>query len=127
MLLPAVAAAQGTKKVLPSIAKRFEDLTGKQNGGLKSFAIMDGVTHDGHHVEMHESELQPGAMPHPAHQHAHEEIFLLREGEVEMTISGKATKLNPGGCSFVASGELHGIKNTGTTVARYFVIAIGEG
>jgi mannose-6-phosphate isomerase-like protein (cupin superfamily) len=64
-------------------------------------------------------------MPHPAHHHAHEEVFLVREGTLEVTITGRASRLGPGSLAYVASNEEHGIRNPETTHAQYFVIALG--
>jgi mannose-6-phosphate isomerase-like protein (cupin superfamily) len=74
---------------------------------------------------MHETDLAPGAMPHPAHHHAHEEVFLVREGTLEVTITGRASRLGPGSVAYVASNEEHGIRNPETTHTQYFVIALG--
>jgi quercetin dioxygenase-like cupin family protein len=78
-------------------------------------------------VEIHETELGPGMMPHAAHRHDSEEMLLIREGTLEVTISGKSTRLGPGSVAFVASNEEHGWKNVGDTRARYFVLALGKG
>ena len=70
--------------------------------------------------------LAPGAAPHDAHSHAHEEIVLIREGTLEFTIAGKATQAGPGSVTYMASNIHHGLRNAGTTTARYFVIALGR-
>jgi quercetin dioxygenase-like cupin family protein len=51
---------------------------------------------------------------------------MLREGTVDMTISGKTTRLGPGSVAYIASNELHGLINNGTDAAHYFVIALGD-
>jgi quercetin dioxygenase-like cupin family protein len=57
----------------------------------------------------------------------HEEMLLLREGTMEITIEGKKSRLGPGGVVYVASNEEHGWQNVGTTPARYFIVALGGG
>jgi len=132
-LLPALCAAAAVSgeaasaqpgTVIPSFAHRFEDLPVHGHGNL-SRPIMNGVTHRQYPVEVHETTLQPGSMPHPAHHHLHEEMFLIREGTVEVTINGKSTRLDAGGAAYIASNAVHGIKNVGHTPANYFVIALG--
>jgi mannose-6-phosphate isomerase-like protein (cupin superfamily) len=49
----------------------------------------------------------------------------MMQGQLAVTISGKTTVIDPGGAAFVHSGELHGVRNPGTTPAQYFVVAIG--
>jgi quercetin dioxygenase-like cupin family protein len=128
LLLPALAAAQapaaGTP--LPSKTFNFDDLPVKINGKNKSRAVLNGDTHSGFPIEMHMTELGPGEAPHPPHHHVHEEMLLLKEGTMEVTISGKVTKIGPGSSVYVASNEEHGWRNAGTTSALYFVIALGR-
>jgi mannose-6-phosphate isomerase-like protein (cupin superfamily) len=116
----------GQKTSLSSKAARFEDLQVEKKGGNESRPVLEGETHDGRPLEVHETRLAPGAMPHPAHHHRHEEMFLIREGTIEATISGRSTRLGPGSVVFVASNEEHGIRNADTTPAQYFVVALGK-
>jgi quercetin dioxygenase-like cupin family protein len=129
LLLPALAAARaraaGTAG-LPTTVKRFEDLKASTSNGNSYRPILEGATHEGFQIEAHQTELAAGSMPHAAHRHKHEEMFLIREGIVEVTANGKGTRLGPGGVAYIASNDLHGIKNVGSTAARYFVIALGK-
>jgi mannose-6-phosphate isomerase-like protein (cupin superfamily) len=75
---------------------------------------------------VHETTLAPGGEPHPPHRHVHEELFLIAKGQLAVTIAGRTTVLDPGGAAFVHSGELHRVKNPGTSPAQYFVVAIGK-
>jgi quercetin dioxygenase-like cupin family protein len=130
-LLPALAAATSLTAEQPaprlaSFAKTFEELPVKQNGANASRSILDGTTHSNDHLEVHETTLAPGSSPHPPHTHVHEELFLMREGKLEVTIAGKSTVIGPGAAAFVHSGELHGVRNPGDAPAGYFVVAIGR-
>jgi quercetin dioxygenase-like cupin family protein len=116
------ATAKAQKAALPSKAYRFEDLVVKGNGR----AVFDGLTHSGFHVDLHETELAPGMAPHAPHRHEHEEIVMVREGTLEVTIEGKVTSVGPGSVIYAASNDLHGWKNVGATQAYYFVIALGR-
>jgi quercetin dioxygenase-like cupin family protein len=121
-LLAAIAKGQQRAALLPSKVWKFEDLTLKGT----SRAVFDGLTHTGYHIDLHETELAPGAMPHAPHKHEHEEITMIREGTIEATIEGKTWVTGPGGVIYAASNEMHGWKNIGTTKAHYFVIALGR-
>jgi mannose-6-phosphate isomerase-like protein (cupin superfamily) len=88
--------------------------------------VLEGELHDGCHLEVHQTRLAPGQMPHPPHHHLHEEMFLVREGAIEITISGKSTNLGPGSVGFVGSNDEHGIRNPGAAHAEYFVVAFGK-
>ncbi len=52
--------------------------------------------------------------------------MLIREGTLDFMYGGQSHVLTPGGVAYVASNELHGLKNIGTTPALYFVIGIGR-
>jgi quercetin dioxygenase-like cupin family protein len=126
-MLAAVTALRGQSAGQPiaSFAKPFDTLPVKQNGANQSRAILDGTTHSNDHMEVHETTLAPGSSPHPPHTHAHEELFLMMKGHLEVTIAGKTTTIGPGSAAFVHSGELHGVRNPGPDPSQYFVVAIG--
>jgi len=112
--------------MLPSKAWTFEELeVEKSPNGAEFRAILMGKLANGEILEVHETMLPPGGMPHPAHHHVHSEMWLVREGTVEFNVMGKKKNIGPGGLAFVASNEEHGVTNVGTTPAKYFVVAIG--
>ncbi len=123
--LPSVGIA-AEKAALPSKVYRLEDLRVERSDGNSFRPVLEGFTHAGCPIAVHETDLAPGGMPHPPHRHVHEEMFLVREGTVEVTINGRSTKLGPGSVAFVASNDEHGIRNAGDTQAQYFVIGLGN-
>ncbi len=119
------ASAKGQKALpatLSSHAYRFDDLVLKGTGRQ----VFDGLTHSGFHVDLHETELAPGAAPHPPHRHEHEEIVMIREGTLEVTIEGKSSTVGAGSVVYLASNDFHGWRNVGAAKAQYFVIALGR-
>lgn len=124
--LLAAAAAQGQKATTPSQIWKFEDLPVKATGENKGRQVVDAHTHTGYHFDLHETELALGMAPHAPHHHEHEEMIMLHEGTLDVTIAGKTTRIGPGSVAYVASNEEHGWKNAGDTRASYFVIAFGR-
>jgi quercetin dioxygenase-like cupin family protein len=130
LLLPALLTPRSLrlagKGVLPAKAYRFEDLPTRVIGDNRLHPIVQGETHTGFPIEVHQTDLAPGGIPHAPHRHEHEELFLVREGTLEATIAGERTSLAPGSAAYVASNVEHGIRNAGKTRAQYFVIALGQ-
>jgi quercetin dioxygenase-like cupin family protein len=128
-LLPMLLAADASAQSTPSPSKTYDyaALEVRANGANKQRFFVQASTHTGFTVRVHETELAPNQMPHASHHHVHEEMLLLREGTMEITIEGKTSRLGPGGVVYVASNEEHGWQNVGTTPARYFIVALGGG
>lgn len=64
--------------------------------------------------------LDPGASPHPPHEHPEEEFMIVAAGTGEIECAGTTTKVGPGAMMYCAGGTLHGIKNTGTTPLTFY-------
>ena len=112
---------------LPSATYPFSELPVSKSNGAEIRAVLKGKLATAEALEVHETTLPPGAMPHPAHHHVHSEMWLIREGTVQLTINGTSHVMAPGSVGFVHSNDEHGIKNVGTTPATYFVVAVGPG
>jgi quercetin dioxygenase-like cupin family protein len=126
-ILPAETAAAPDAKILPSVMYPFEKLTPHKSNTAEIRDVLKGRLVTSESLEVHETTLPPGAEPHPPHRHVHSEMWLIREGTVELTIEAKSTRMGPGSVGFVRSNDEHGIKNIGAEPATYFVVAIGAG
>lgn len=129
-LSSALAEAQTPNATTPSLAHSqtfsFDQLpSSKSAAGNVTHHVLRGTLPTAEVIEMHETTLMPGQMPHPPHKHVHSEFMLIREGTVEFTANDKPQQIGPGGIAYAASGEVHGLKNVGSSPANYFVIAIG--
>jgi hypothetical protein len=68
LLMPALLATGGRAAEAASLASkayRFEDLRAQASGGNTFRPVFQGMTHPGCRIELHETSLAPGAMPHP--------------------------------------------------------------
>jgi mannose-6-phosphate isomerase-like protein (cupin superfamily) len=124
-LLAVSSALASDSPPLGSFIKPYNELPVKQTVQNEFRPILDGVTHSGDHLEVHETMLGPGAEPHPPHRHEHEELFLIMTGSLAVTIAGNTAVIGAGGAAFVHSNELHGVRNPGPEKAQYFVVATG--
>jgi mannose-6-phosphate isomerase-like protein (cupin superfamily) len=131
VLVPAPAmrleGAPPSDDSMPSATFPFDKLPVNKSNNAEIRPVLKGELATGESLETHETTLPPGAAPHPPHHHVHSEMWLIREGTVELTINGQRYQLGPGSVGFVRSNEEHGITNIGTTPATYFVVAVGPG
>ena len=67
-------------------------------------------------------DLKLGQEPHPPHAHVDEEFLYLVEGSGTWFVNGKSIPAKAGDVLYTAPNDLHGIKNTGTTPLRFFVV-----
>jgi mannose-6-phosphate isomerase-like protein (cupin superfamily) len=131
-LLPALLPTlqlpvQGADDALPSATFEFDKLAVQTLDHAEVRHILKGKLGTGEHIEVHETTLPPNGYPHAPHHHVHSEMWLIREGTVQLTINGTLHTLGPGGLGFVRSNEEHGIRNVGSVPATYYVVAIGPG
>lgn len=128
-LLPALLAKGQSEQPasLPSAMYPFGKLGVHTSNSAEIRSVLKGKLASGESLEVHETTLPPGTSPHPPHHHEHSEMWLIREGTVEITVNGTSNRIGPGSVGFVRSNDEHGIKNVGKTPATYFVVAVGPG
>src|SRR5216683_7933119 len=98
-----VAGAQAAPQSapLPSNVYLFEKLEARVTPKVTTRHILKGKLATGESIEVHETTLPPGGAPHAAHHHEHSEMWLIREGTVELTVNGTSYQLGPGSVGFV--------------------------
>jgi len=64
--------------------------------------------------------LDPGASPHPPHQHPEEEFLIVASGSGEIECGGATTKVGPGDIMYCAGEVVHGITNTGPVPMTFY-------
>ncbi|HWI69521.1 MAG TPA: cupin domain-containing protein, partial [Nitrospiraceae bacterium] len=92
--IPAFAAQDDS---LPSATFPFESMPVQDSDHAQIRNILKGKLATGEHIEAHETTLPPNGYPHPPHRHLHSEMWLIREGTVELTINGSSHRLGAGG------------------------------
>ena len=133
LLLPLLAACASAANaedasVLPSGVYEFDQLPVRTDAktGAQFRQVLHGTTHDGFPIDLHITTMPPGQMPHPPHHHVHEEMMLIQQGSLEVTINGTTKIAGPGSVIYIHSNEEHGLKCSGSSAAQYFVLALGH-
>lgn len=83
--------------------------------------LFDGATRTFRDLKGHITTLNPAETPHVPHRHPDEELILVREGTLEVTVNGAVHTAGAGAVIFLASQDEHGLRNAGPGRATYFV------
>jgi quercetin dioxygenase-like cupin family protein len=100
----------------------WDSLTARTTPVGQARAVFDNPTPTLPKLEVHITTLRPGMASHPVHQHPWEEMLLIKEGKVEVSINGQTHAAGPGFLIFFASHDPHNLRNVGATPATYYVI-----
>lgn len=85
--------------------------------------VLDGATTTLDRLRIHITTLKPGAASGPRPTlHLQEEIFVIKEGQVELTLDDKVQVAGPGSVVFAAARTVSLLRNAGTTPCTYYVI-----
>lgn len=108
---------------LPAHVYRLAALPVVKDSSRQRVQIMDGSTLLLSNLEAHLTILQPGQAAHPPHTHTNtEELIIVKEGLLKVTIKGQSKLLSAGGLALSLPGDEHGAVNAGTGTASYYVI-----
>jgi quercetin dioxygenase-like cupin family protein len=141
MMFPALAAAQAAHAgqaatasqspaqgpqttPLPARVYHSAEIPYKGDAAKKARRFFYGPEHSGYNLEMHETVLGPGVETHPPHTHAHQEIIILVEGTVQVSMDGRTDTVEAGSVIFYDPDKPHNLRNIGTTPARYYVVEL---
>jgi hypothetical protein len=100
--LGAVVFAQSRKPIMQSSVFEWTSVEAKptKTGARRDFFDAPTATLD--QLECHVTTINPGEAPHAPHQHADEELIIVKEGTLEAMQNG-VTKQGPGSIIFEAS------------------------
>jgi quercetin dioxygenase-like cupin family protein len=128
MLLPALAATQAEAgqqaSTLPGKVYQSSQVPYTGDDKKKGRRFFMGPEHSGFTLEMHETVLGPNTETHPPHTHEHEEIIVLVEGTVEVSVDGRKETVETGSVIYYEANRPHSLRNAGTTPCRYYVVEL---
>lgn len=118
-------ASQGPQtSALPAKIYHSAEIPYKGDEKKKARRFFYGPEHSGYNLEMHETVLGPGVETHPLHTHGHQEIIILVEGTVEVSMDGRTDTVEAGSVIFYEPDKPHNLRNTGTVPCRYYVVEL---
>jgi XRE family transcriptional regulator, regulator of sulfur utilization len=122
-----VSLAAAQQKQLPSLSTKVyanDEIPYKGDQTKKGREFLNGLTHSGFNIEVHETVLGPSTETHAPHRHEHEEIIIVVEGTLETNVEGRREKADQGSVIYFGSNQLHNARNVGTTPCRYYVLEL---
>lgn len=84
--------------------------------------ILEGKGAVADYMEVHTTTIEPGKAAHAPHKHDDEELIIVKEGTLKVTIGGNTKIIGPGSVAFAIPGDMHGFENAGNEKATYYVI-----
>jgi quercetin dioxygenase-like cupin family protein len=115
-------AAHNPAPTLQSAVFDWKKLTVQPTATGLRRALLKGSTATMTSLSAHVTTVNAGKASHGAHRHPDEEIIVVKEGTLEVTINGESQHAGEGSIIFCASNDLHGMRNAGDTPATYYVI-----
>src|SRR5215216_2474803 len=114
LLQTTIACTIYAQDTLPARVYNLSKLPVTKDSSRLRVQIMDGKTSLLANLEAHLTILEPGQQAHPPHTHTNtEELIIVKEGVVAVTIKGKTKMLSAGGLALALPGEEHGAINAG--------------
>ena len=108
---------------LPPGVYQWSKLNTTKEGTRIMRPILVGSTTSLSYFEVHSTTIEPGQAPHAPHKHSdEEELLIVKEGQLKITIHGENKIIGRGSVAFIMPGEMHGIENAGKTIATYYIL-----
>jgi (S)-ureidoglycine aminohydrolase len=119
-LIPSLAFSQG--KPIESKVYYWNDLTVNKRPQGESRPILEGTTPDFKLCKIHASTLLPKSrMRKEAYLQENEELIIVKEGELTVTIEGKTKVLKAGGMALIMSNDIRETENRSDENTTYYV------
>lgn len=100
----------------------WNDLPVKQNPKAEQRQIFSGTTPSFKSFKMHATTLHPHSSLKPIHKQDNEEMVIIKEGELTVTIEGQTKKIKAGGVILMLPNEDRGFENTSDANVTYYVL-----
>ena len=120
MTVSGVATAQFAQ--IPSTVYRWDEAVVTKKGGSQQRVLLEGATPAFKHMKVHATTVAAGDAPHPGHEHADEELIIVKEGQLTVTIKGKQETLEKGSIALIMPGDAHALTNGSKKPVTYYIM-----
>lgn len=115
--------AQAQQGSITSKVFAWKDLVVEKDSSTYFMKVANGPTATLSNLEMRVIELDPGKTHHASLAYVEaEELIIVKEGNLKVTVKGTATIVGPGGVALIMPGDEHSFENTGKALAVYYVL-----
>lgn len=83
--------------------------------------IMSGSTTSLADFEVYATTLEPGKAQQPHSNNGREELIIVKDGQLKISLNGASKILGPGSVAFAILGDNPALENTGSTSTTYYV------
>jgi heat shock protein HslJ/quercetin dioxygenase-like cupin family protein len=118
---PAPAPPAPPKAMLKSQIFEWGSLTPTPIPNGERRQVVDGATPTIDLLHVHVTSLAVGQVSGEAVRHPRDEVLIVKEGEVEVSLDGTTKVVGPGAILVFMSGAVTRLKNVGATPATYYV------
>jgi (S)-ureidoglycine aminohydrolase len=101
---------------------RWDSAPVVKKGTSQQRTLLEGTTPAFHHVKVHATTVAAGQAAHPGHQHNDEELIIVKEGQLTVTIAGKVVTLEKGSIALIMPGDEHALSNGGKEPVTYYIM-----
>ena len=125
LMLYISSASFAQTDTIPSGVYHIKKLPVLKDSSRYRIQIMDGYTPYLSNMEVHITMLEPGKSAHPPQNHANtEELIIVKEGKLKVTIAGKTKILGAGGVAMAMPGDMHGAVNESRDKVSYYLLTV---
>ncbi|WP_205510010.1 cupin domain-containing protein [Longitalea arenae] len=101
----------------------WKDLVVEKDSSTYFMKVANGPTATLSNLNIRVIELDPGKTHHSSLAYVDaEELIIVKEGNLKVTVKGTATIIGPGGVALIMPGDEHSFENTGKALAVYYVL-----
>jgi quercetin dioxygenase-like cupin family protein len=101
----------------------WDSMTAQSTPTGENRPVFDNPTPTLEKLVVHVTTLAPGMSSYAARHHPWEEILVVKEGGLEVSINGRDHHAGPGCMIFIASHDVHTLRNAGEKPATFYAIS----